>query len=218
MDHGQGLAASATRRGGLLTEERWRRTKEVRWLRTKEVRWLRTKEVRWLGTKEARWGRIKNVFQAAAERGPVEREAYLASETAGDDELRHEVEKMLRHATGAGVLDRPAWEGLRIEKTLDAGSRVGPYEIVEEAGAGGMGRVYKARDTRLGRTVAIKVLSAEFSHRLRIEGRAISSLNHPHVCALYDIGDQDGAAYLVMEYVEGRIACGPPCPRRFAGG
>ena len=66
-----------------------------------------------------------------------------------------------------------------------------------------MGRVYKARDTRLGRIVAIKVLSAEFSHRLKTEARAISALNHPHVCALYDIGDQDGAAYLVMEYLEG---------------
>lgn len=150
-----------------------------------------------------RWRRIKHVFQAAAERAPGDREAYLISETAGDDELRHEVDKMLRHATGAGMLERPAWEGLRIERKPDSGSRVGPYEIVEEAGAGGMGRVYKAHDTRLGRTVAIKVLSADFSHRLRIEGRAISSLNHPHVCALYDIGDQEGTAYLVMEYVEG---------------
>jgi serine/threonine protein kinase len=171
MDYGQGVAASATRRGGIVTAERWRR--------------------------------IKHVFQAAAERAPGDREAYLVSETAGDDELRHEVDKMLRHVTGAGILDRPAWEGLRIERKLDAGSRVGPYEIIEEAGAGGMGRVYKAHDTRLGRTVAIKVLSAEFSHRLRIEGRAISSLNHPHVCALYDIGEQEGTAYLVMEYVEG---------------
>jgi serine/threonine protein kinase len=150
-----------------------------------------------------RWRRIKAVFQSAVERAPGDRDVYLAAETGGDSELRHEVDAMLRHAVGTGLLDRPAWERLEVESELGAGARLGPYEILEEAGAGGMGRVYKARDTRLGRTVAIKVLSAEFSHRLRIEGRAISALNDPHVCALYDIGDQEGTAYLVMEYVEG---------------
>jgi len=148
-----------------------------------------------------RWQRIKEIFQAARDRAPRERDAYLAAETAGDSELRQEVDKMLRHASGTGLFDRPAWEGLRSENELDRGAHLGPYEILEEVGAGGMGRVYKARDTRLGRTVAIKVLSAEFSHRLRMEGRAISALNHAHVCALYDICDQEG--YLVMEYVEG---------------
>jgi len=119
---------------------------------------------------------------------------------------------MLLYATGIGLLDHPAWEGLNLERTLQPGALLGPYEILEEVGAGGMGRVYKARDTRLGRIVAVKVLNAAFSHRLRIEGRAISALNHPHVCALYDIGDREG--YLVMEYVEGeslagRLARGP---------
>jgi serine/threonine protein kinase len=161
-----------------------------------------------------RWQRVKRVFQAAAELPPAEREAWLAAEAAGDRELRREVSKMLRHASGSGLLDTPAWKGLRIESDLEPGSRLGPYEILTEAGAGGMGRVYKARDTRLGRMVAIKVLRAEFSHRLRIEGRAISALNHPHVCALYDIGDEEGFAYLVMEWVEGEslaayIARGP---------
>jgi serine/threonine protein kinase/Tol biopolymer transport system component len=150
-----------------------------------------------------RWQRIKEVFQSATSRAPGDRDAWLAAETDGDPQLRHEVEKMLRHAGGTGLLDRPAWEGLRLEPALEAGTHLGPYEILEEAGAGGMGRVYKARDTRLGRTVAIKVLSAEFSDRLQFEARAVSALNHPHVCALYDIGSQDGAAYLVMEYVEG---------------
>jgi len=161
-----------------------------------------------------RWKRIKQVFQAATEQPAADRAAYVAAETDGDDELRREVEKMLRHATGSGPLDAPAWQGLRMEAPLEAGALLGPYEVVEQVGAGGMGRVYKARDTRLGRTVAIKVLNAEFSHRLRTEGRAISALNHPHVCALYDIGDQDGTAYLVMEYAEGetlraRMAEGP---------
>jgi serine/threonine protein kinase/Tol biopolymer transport system component len=150
-----------------------------------------------------RWQRIKRVFQAAAERPASERDEYIASATEGDGELRRVIEKMLRHAWDAGPLDAPAWEGLRMDAQLESGARVGPYAILEEVGAGGMGRVYKARDTRLGRTVAIKVLNAEFSHRLRLEGSAISALNHPHVCALYDIGEQDGAAYLVMEYAEG---------------
>jgi len=164
-----------------------------------------------------RWQRIKQIFQSASERSPKDRDVYLAAVTDGDAELRREVDRMLRHASGTGLLDRPAWQGLGVDRALAAGTCLGPYEIVEEAGEGGMGRVYKARDTRLGRTVALKVLSAEFSHRLRFEGRAISALNHPNVCALYDIGDQEGTAYLVMEYVEGEslascLARGPlPC-------
>lgn len=161
-----------------------------------------------------RWQRIKQIFQAAVERPAESRGAYAAEQANGDIELLREVEKMLRHATGTGLMDTPAWQGIRIENVLAAGEHLGPYEIVEEAGSGGMGRVYKARDTRLGRTVAIKVLNAEFSHRLWTEGRAISALNHPHVCALHDVGDQDGTAFLVMEYVEGeslaaRVARGP---------
>jgi serine/threonine protein kinase len=149
------------------------------------------------------WQRIKATFQAAMERPPAERNAWLAAEAAGDSDLLREVEKMLRHADGSGIFDRPAWHGVRLETELAPGARLGPYEIMSEIGAGGMGRVYKARDTRLGRTVAIKVLRTEFSHRLQVEGRVVSALNHPHVCALYDIGEQDGAAYLVMEYIEG---------------
>lgn len=167
---------------------------------------------RGIGVTPERWQRVKEVFQSALERPPEDREAYLADETAGDPELQREVAKMLRHATGTGLLDRPAW--LQAESGLDPGALLGPYEILKEVGAGGMGRVYQALDTRLGRTVAVKVLSAEFSHRLAIEGRAISALNHPHICALYDIGNQEGSAYLVMEYIDGeslaaRLARGP---------
>ena len=150
-----------------------------------------------------RWQRIKAIFQAACELPPAERHGWLATVTAGDPDLLREVAKMLQHAEGGGMLDAPAWQGLRLETELAAGDHLGPYEILSEVGAGGMGRVYKARDTRLGRTVAIKVLNAEFSHRLEREGQAVCALNHPHVCALYDIGEQNGAAYLVMEYIEG---------------
>jgi eukaryotic-like serine/threonine-protein kinase len=93
--------------------------------------------------------------------------------------------------------------------TLDAGTKLGPYEIVAPLGAGGMGEVYRARDTRLDRTVAIKVLPAELSanverrQRFEREARIISSLNHAHICALYDIGQQAGVDYLVLEYLQG---------------
>ncbi|HEX2798973.1 MAG TPA: serine/threonine-protein kinase, partial [Thermoanaerobaculia bacterium] len=104
--------------------------------------------------------------------------------------------------------------------TLAAGTRLGPYEILSPLGAGGMGEVYRARDTRLERTVAIKVLldqlsgSAEVRQRFEREAKAISQLSHPHICALYDVGNQDGVEYLVMEYLAGetladRLVNGP---------
>ena len=92
---------------------------------------------------------------------------------------------------------------------LSAGDKLGPYEILSPIGAGGMGEVYKARDTRLDRTVAIKVLPEHIAKRedLRArferEARAVASLNHPHICVLHDIGNQDGTGYMVMEYLEG---------------
>ena len=104
--------------------------------------------------------------------------------------------------------------------TLAAGTRLGPYEIVSEVGAGGMGEVYRARDTRLERTVAVKVLpshlsaSPEVRQRFEREAKTISQLSHPHICALYDVGNQDGVEFLVMEYLEGetlsnRLVKGP---------
>jgi serine/threonine protein kinase/Tol biopolymer transport system component len=92
---------------------------------------------------------------------------------------------------------------------LSPGVRLGPYEILDALGAGGMGEVYRARDTRLGRDVAVKILPAEFSadpvrkQRFEREAKTISSLNHPHICVLHDVGSQDGISYLVMECVEG---------------
>jgi eukaryotic-like serine/threonine-protein kinase len=92
---------------------------------------------------------------------------------------------------------------------FQSGARLGPYEILRALGAGGMGEVYKARDTRLERTVAIKVLSAplaadpQFRERFDREARVVSSLDHPHICALHDVGEQDGIAFLVMQYLEG---------------
>src|SRR5262252_7863633 len=104
--------------------------------------------------------------------------------------------------------------------TLNAGTKLGPYEILAPIGAGGMGEVYKARDARLDRTVAIKVLperlsqSGEVRQRFEREAKTISQLSHPHICAVYDVGNEGGVEYLVMEYLEGetlfdRLARGP---------
>ena len=87
----------------------------------------------------------------------------------------------------------------------DRGTRLGPYEIIAAIGAGGMGEVWKARDTRVDRVVAIKRLKAEHAERFKREARAIAALNHPHICQLYDVGPD----YLVMEYVEGEPLKGP---------
>ena len=92
---------------------------------------------------------------------------------------------------------------------LQPGTTLGPYEIQSPLGAGGMGEVYRARDTRLDRTVAIKILPQEMSRdplrkqRFEREAKAISHLSHPHICMLHDVGSQDGLSYLVMECLEG---------------
>src|SRR5262249_15866927 len=100
------------------------------------------------------------------------------------------------------------------------GARLGPYEILAPLGAGGMGEVYRAKDTRLDPPVAIKLLPShlssnpDFRERFEREARTISSLSHPHICSLFDVGHQDGVEFLVMEYLEGetlsqRLAKGP---------
>ena len=104
--------------------------------------------------------------------------------------------------------------------TLTAGTRLGPYEILASIGAGGMGEVYKARDTRLERTVAVKVLRSQMASSPRVrqrferEAKTISQLSHPHICALYDVGREGEIEYLVMELLEGetladRLTKGP---------
>src|ERR1035437_8030372 len=127
---------------------------------------------------------------------------YLSFRMAGPaEDLRREVESLLASDRADGtVLDHPAWE-----RRLSPGECIGPYQIVSRIGAGGMGEVWKARDTRLGREVAIKVCSSRFSDRFKREARAIAALNHPHICTLFDVG----ADCLVMEYIEGKPVQGP---------
>ena len=97
---------------------------------------------------------------------------------------------------------------------LAAGTRLGPYEVLGPLGAGGMGEVYKARDTRLDRTVAIKILPPEFSAdpdrraRFEREAKTIAGLSHPHICTLHDVGEHNGSTYLVMEHLQGETLAG----------
>jgi formylglycine-generating enzyme required for sulfatase activity/tRNA A-37 threonylcarbamoyl transferase component Bud32/dienelactone hydrolase len=145
---------------------------------------------------------VEELYHLVRER-PLEERSVLLGQA--DLELRHEVESLLAQDGGEGVLDRPALgvaakllEDSRIN-LLAVGGALGPYRIESSIGAGGMGQVYKARDTRLGRAVAIKISSHQFNARFEREARAISALNHPNICTLHDIGPD----YLVMEFVEG---------------
>ncbi|HXR35826.1 MAG TPA: serine/threonine-protein kinase, partial [Candidatus Binataceae bacterium] len=155
-----------------------------------------------------RWRRIEALYHSALERDPPARAAFLDGACGNDNELRREVESLLAEApTGQGLLDQPAAALLAESATvaLKAGTLLGPYQIEALIGEGGMGKVYKTRDTRLGRTVAIKTSSARFSERFAREARAVAALNHPHICHLYDVGPN----YLVMEYIEGTPIKGP---------
>ena len=156
---------------------------------------------------------VYEIYQAARDRTSAERQPFLAASCGNDSELRQEVEALLAvsdNASQPDILDRPAMD-VAAELADDAtetqflsGSQLGPYRIESRVGAGGMGAVYQATDTRLGRKVAIKVSAKRFSERFEREARAISALNHPNICTLYDIVISKNAPnYLVMELVEG---------------
>jgi predicted Ser/Thr protein kinase len=155
-----------------------------------------------------RWQKIEALYHAALERDPASRAPFLDGACGSDGALRKEIESLLAEATeGQGLLDQPAAALLAEFGTieLNSGTRLGPYQIEAVIGQGGMGKVYRARDTRLGRVVAIKTSSARFIQRFEREARAIAALNHPHICHLYHVGPD----YLVMEYVEGTPLKGP---------
>src|SRR2546428_4417662 len=145
-----------------------------------------------------RWRQIEELYHLTREREPADRAALLAQ---ADPELRREVEAMLAQDASGKILDQPADDLLTDSRLtmVAAGSQLGPFRIEVLLGAGGMGEVYRAVDTRLDRKVAIKISTEPFSARFEREARAISALNHPHICTLYDVGPN----YLVMELVEG---------------
>ncbi len=147
---------------------------------------------------------IDALFHAALEREPAGRSAFLA-QACDDDQLRRQVEALLAQNTSRENLpDRPAWAGgptgLDATQTiLTRGMQIGPYKIEGRLGTGGMGEVFRAVDTRLGRPVAIKTSHQRYSERFERESRVLSALNHPNICTLYDVGPN----YLVMELCEG---------------
>jgi serine/threonine protein kinase len=152
-----------------------------------------------------RYQRVVEIFQAASERSADARPVFLAETCAGDDELRRDVEAMLAaDAQSGGFLDKPADDLAAAavaarEACSIIGQRFSHYEVVSLLGAGAMGEVYRAKDTRLRREVAIKFANTSFSDRFEREARAVAALNHPNICTLHDAGP----SYLVMELVEG---------------
>ena len=163
-----------------------------------------------------RWRRIELLYDSALGRAPGEREAYLEAECSGDEELRREVESLIRDGQEGGeFLERHALE-VAAEQYVSAvasnltGRKLGRYEILSRLGAGGMGEVYRARDTRLKREVALKVLprdcvaDPERKRRLVQEARAASALNHPNIVTIYDIDQAEGIDLIAMEYVPGK--------------
>src|SRR5215469_9752449 len=156
-----------------------------------------------------RWRKIEELYQAAKNCAPCERAALL---DGVDLDIRARVERMLEIESSGGLLDQSPINLLAdaTQTVIARGTQLGPYRIEARLGAGGMGEVFRARDTRLNRMVALKVSKTQFSERFEREARAIGSLNHPNICTLYDVGPN----YLVMELVEGptlaeRIREGP---------
>ncbi|HET9219492.1 MAG TPA: protein kinase, partial [Terriglobia bacterium] len=163
-----------------------------------------------------RWQKIERLFHEALTRQGLERAAFLGENCAGDDELRKEIEDLIAsHEQPENFIERDACD-LAAEMVAGGnsgvveGQTVGPYKILELLGAGGMGQVFRATDTRLHRTVTIKILPAEKvsdperKRRFLQEARAASALNHPNIVTVYDIANDGDMDYLVMEYVEGK--------------
>jgi serine/threonine protein kinase len=163
-----------------------------------------------------RWEQIERLFHAAWQVPAEKRESFLAGRCGGDNDMRRAVEALLNQA-GSGASDVADCEAAQSSASQDPtetmllpGAAVGPYRIEWPLGKGGMGEVYRARDNRLGRPVALKFLSGTLTanqstlERFRREAQAISTLNHPNVCTVYDIGEHQGQPFLVMELMEGQ--------------
>jgi serine/threonine protein kinase len=161
------------------------------------------------------WTTVKRIHQSALDRDPSERAAFVRASCGGDETVLREVQSLLAYESDAELfLERPAMDlaprspSEPHENTL-AGRTLGHYQVVSLLGAGGMGEVYLARDPRLDRTVAIKILPGDLAGdpermlRFEREARAASALNHPNVATIYDVGESDGLHFIVMEHVDG---------------
>ncbi len=172
-----------------------------------------------------RWVKLDSVLQSALDRPAEERDEFLKTACSGDDALLKDAQAMLNSTQDVdGFLEAPALnvaaQELAAQKRSLVGANFGPYRVLKSIGAGGMGEVFLALDTRLDRQIALKTLPAEFAadpvrvHRFEVEARAASALNHPNVLVVHDIGVQDGLPFIASEYLEGkslreRLAEGP---------
>jgi serine/threonine protein kinase/Tol biopolymer transport system component len=159
-----------------------------------------------------RWSEVEKLYHEALDREPSERAAFLDHARA-DEQVRREVESLLEHEQeGDLLLENPQWQ---LQSSLPIGTTLGPYKIISAIGAGGMGEVYRAHDSKLGRDVAIKTLPYEFARdrerlaRLRHEARTLASLNHPCIAAIYGLEEIGEGECLVLELVEGETLRGP---------
>src|SRR5262245_41951529 len=162
-----------------------------------------------------RWKKLDALFHEALELQGEARAAHLARACGDDGQLREEAERLIAaHDQEGSFIDSPIFsetEGLTNDdrNMSPVGRRIGPYQVVSQLGRGGMGEVYLAKDTRLERKVALKVLPAAFIQipdralRFEREAKAVSALNHPNILTIYEIGEADGAHYIVSEFVEG---------------
>ena len=181
-----------------------------------------------VSTKAEDWRKVEQLYQSAREREPFQRASYLRKACEGDEQLLREVESLLaQDSLKPGVLDQPAWVGVdRLipvsapASPIPPGTQLGPYTIEGLLGKGGMGEVYRARDAKLKREVAIKILPDAFSRdpgrvgRLQREAHVLASLNHPNVATIHSFEEVDGSRFLVLELVPGetlaeRIKRGP---------
>ena len=160
------------------------------------------------------WHRVKEIVEGALARSPEERAAFILENCGSDPSLRTEVESLLAAIDQAGnFIEQPAlpngWIPDLGQRALEPGNSVGPYTILEFVGAGGMGEVYRARDTNLNRDVALKVRPVAFAldsdrfARFRREAQILAALNHPNVAAIYGLENSDGIQALVLEFVDG---------------
>jgi len=160
------------------------------------------------------WERTKEILEQALRLAPQERQAYLGAACGADADLRRELESLIAsyEEAGSSFLGADASEVLQLtpQGALSSGTKLGPYQLIELLGAGGMGEVYRARDARLDRIVAIKILPAAFSadrerlHRFEREARSASALNHPNIVTIYELGQDRSCHYIAMELVEGK--------------
>lgn len=164
-----------------------------------------------------RWHKVKNLLDEVLQREPFERTAYLKEVCNGDEALRTDVETFLNlHDDSSDFMGKPAVAQLAetivgSKEKLKTGRQVNHYEIINLIGAGGMGEVYLAQDIKLHRRVALKLLSSnatsdkESNQRLLREARAAATLEHPNICGIYEVGEDDGRAFIVMQYIEGEM-------------